>query len=316
MIEVSQLTRKYGNFTAVDNVSFEIPKGEIVGLLGHNGAGKTTIMKVLTGYLEPTSGSVTIAGTDITVDRIAVQKRIGYLPENAPLYPDMSVVQYLEYVAELRGLEEDVRARSIREVIDKTALREKAHAQIDTLSKGYKQRVGVAQAILHKPEILILDEPTNGLDPSQIEDMRDLIRELSKNSTVILSTHIMQEVQALCARVIVMLQGKIATDSKLSDLQTSNRLVVSLNQKEEVVSSELRKVKGVARVKRDVASNGHQNYVLDLNVRSDEVSPLVAKLVVEKGWDLYNLYPEQRDLEAIFRDISKTGGSSPASSSN
>ena len=188
MIRAENLTRKYGDFTAVSNASFAIEKGEIVGLLGHNGAGKTTIMKMLTGYLEPTSGTVTIDGKELEGSRQDVQKRIGYLPENCPLYSEMTVIDYLEYVATLRAIPEDKVSSRVREAILRTELTEKATNTINTLSRGYRQRVGVAQAIIHEPDFLILDEPTNGLDPSQIHEMRSLVKSIAEHSTVILST--------------------------------------------------------------------------------------------------------------------------------
>ncbi|MCI5158128.1 MAG: ABC transporter ATP-binding protein, partial [Candidatus Electrothrix sp. AUS1_2] len=219
MIKVEHLTRKYGDFTAVDDVSFEIGQGEIVGLLGHNGAGKTTIMKMITGYLEPTEGNITIDGLDVGRDRREIQKKIGYLPENCPVYPEMTVLDYLEYSAALHGVKEQDRPTLIREAVARTALEAKASKQLSTLSRGYRQRTGVAQAILHKPDILILDEPTNGLDPTQIQHMRTLIRELAETSTVIISTHILQEVQAICDRVIIIKDGSVALDARVDGLQ-------------------------------------------------------------------------------------------------
>ncbi|MCI5145075.1 MAG: ABC transporter ATP-binding protein [Candidatus Electrothrix sp. AR3] len=227
MIKVENLTRKYGDFTAVDDVSFEIAPGEIVGLLGHNGAGKTTIMKMMTGYLEPTSGSISVEGLNIGVDRRNIQKRIGYLPENCPVYPEMSVLEYLDYSAALHGIEQQHRPALIREAVERTALEAKATKQLATLSRGYRQRTGVAQAILHKPSILILDEPTNGLDPTQIQHMRSLITELAKTTTVIISTHILQEVQAICDRVLIIKNGRMALDSRLDQIQKNPRLLVS-----------------------------------------------------------------------------------------
>ena len=225
MITVQNITRKYDNFIAVDNVSFTIGQGEIVGLLGHNGAGKTTIMKMLTGYLEPTAGKITIGERLLNGDRRPIQEQIGYLPENCPVYPEMSVIDYLDYGASLHGVEKAKRQQMVLRAIERTALAEKAHQQIATLSRGYRQRTGVAQAILHDPKILILDEPTNGLDPTQIQQMRQLIRELAKQSTVIISTHILQG----CRQLNVSLQ--IPTASFLSREQTESRQPLPLPQK-------------------------------------------------------------------------------------
>lgn len=303
MITVENITRKYGEFTAVKGVSFSIAKGEIVGLLGHNGAGKTTTIKVLTGFLEPTSGRVLIDGIDIAENRLAVQRKIGYLPESVPLYPEMSVLHYLDYVCDLRGINESSKPALIREAVEKTGLAVKVHALVSTLSKGYKQRVGVAQAIMHRPEIVILDEPTSGLDPSQIHEMRNLITTLSKSSTVILSTHILQEVEAVCSRVIIILQGEIAADSKLEDLRDSNRLLLTTNQSPEVVKSVLAGLDGVRGVKSMGRENGHAAYALELSGESKSVAPRVAKTVVDRGWELVNLEQERRNLETIFREI-------------
>ena len=230
MIEVEHLTRTYGSFKAVDDVSFQIKHGEVVGLLGHNGAGKTTIMKMLTGFLEPSDGKISIDNYNIDQDRLAIQHKIGYLPENSPTYPEMSVIDYLVYTAGLRGVAEESIMGSVKDAIMRTDLLEKADKPISTLSRGYRQRVGVAQAILHKPQILILDEPTNGLDPSQILDMRALIKRFSEHATVILSTHILQEVQAVCDRVLILRNGKLALDSRLEDLKNSSRLLVTVDQ--------------------------------------------------------------------------------------
>ena len=233
MIRVQDLTRSYGDLKAVDSVSFEIGPGEIVGLLGHNGAGKTTIMKMLTGYLEPSAGAVEIDGLDLAAERQAVQARIGYLPENDPLYPEMTVIDYLDYAASLHGVAAAHRPRRLREAIERTELGAKATDPIATLSRGYRQRVGVAQAILHHPKVLILDEPTNGLDPTQVQHMRGLIRTLAEQATVILSTHILQEVQAVCDRVLILRHGELALDAGMAELRAGKRLLVAVDAEPE-----------------------------------------------------------------------------------
>ena len=309
MIRIENVSRKYGAFKAVDSVSFEIGKGEIVGLLGHNGAGKTTIMKMLTGYLEPNSGLVEIDGVNIEEDRIRAQEKIGYLPENSPLYPDMTVLQYLEYVAALRAVPQVDQKKQISEAVEKTALGEKASSLIATLSKGYKQRVGVAQAILHRPEILILDEPTNGLDPAQIEEMRSLVKTLSEGATVILSTHILQEVQATCDRVLIMLRGQLAKDARLDELQSSNRLVLAVSGNKDEVVKGLTDLSGVSDVEY-IGNGGPANH-FSVAAGGDvaTVAPRLARSIIESGWELHSLAPEQRNLETIFREInSGTGG--------
>lgn len=303
MIRVENVSRNYGSFKAVADVSFEIQQGEIVGLLGHNGAGKTTIMKMLTGYLEPDAGRVLIDGIDVEQERIAAQRKIGYLPENAPLYGDMSVLQYLDYVADLRAISMSKRAKRIREVVELTALGEKAQSRIETLSKGYKQRVGVAQAIIHEPDFLILDEPTNGLDPSQIHEMRGLVRDLSAHATVILSTHILQEVQATCDRVLIMVQGKLAKDAKLDELQSSNRLLIKVEADEKEVCSTLQQVKGVAAIQYLGNGGPAKEYAISLENGEATCAPELAKQIVTAGWPLHGLEAEQRNLESVFREI-------------
>lgn len=303
MIKAQELTRKYGDFTAVKDASFSIDKGEIVGLLGHNGAGKTTIMKILTGFLEATSGQVEIDGLSIENNRLAIQQKIGYLPENCPLYPEMTIIDYLYYVAALRNIPEEQRASAIRDVIEKTELGSKARDPISTLSRGYKQRVGVAQAIIHNPEILILDEPTNGLDPSQIEEMRGLIRKLSEHSTIILSTHILQEVQAICNRVIIIRQGEVALDSKIDDLQSSNRLLLTVSEAEDAAKSKLKNCHGVRSINLHESHGKLNTFVLEIEKNGSDPTPDIAKTAVESGMQLFSLQNERRDLESVFREI-------------
>ena len=229
MIEVRALSRRYDTLTAVDAVSFDIQHGEIVGLLGHNGAGKTTMMKMLTGYLEPSAVTIRIHDLDSNHASRAIQRHICYLPDNSPLYPDMTVLDYLDYQAALHGLMPPHRARAMRRAIERTELGAKASAPIGTLSRGYRQRVGVAAAILHAPSILILDEPTNGLDPAQIQHMRALVRELSAEATLLISTHVLQEVEAVCERVLMLRNGRLVLDSPLNAIGEV-RLIVTLDR--------------------------------------------------------------------------------------
>ncbi len=303
MIKVKNLTRKFGAFTAVNSISFEIPRGQIVGLLGHNGAGKTTTLKMMTGFLEGTSGEVTIDGLDINQHRLQIQSRIGYLPENSPLYPELTVVEYLQYVAQLRGIEPSQIPDAIRSAIAATDLKDKATQNIETLSKGYKQRVGVAQAILHKPDILILDEPTNGLDPTQILAMRNLITNLGKSATVIISTHIMQEVEAICDRALIILNGRLAEDTMIADLKKGNALSLHLKEKPEVVEPMLRSISGVSAVHSAPRSEGLFSYNITLQADTPSLAPHLAKAVIDKGWDLFSLSQEQRDLETVFKEV-------------
>jgi len=297
MIEARDLSRRYGDFLAVDGVSFSIGHGEIVGLLGHNGAGKTTIMKMLTGYLEPSGGAVTVDGQVVEQDRQAVQRNIGYLPENLPLYPELSVADYLAYTAELRDIDP---APAVRRAIEATELASKALDPIATLSRGYKQRLGVAQAILHEPRFLILDEPTNGLDPGQTQHMRALIKRLSKQATVILSTHIMQEVNALCDRVLILHSGVLAVDERLEDLRASNRLYLRSTAGADVAGT-LAGIDGIAGIQ----AGGEGAWEIETPGAPDAVAEKVAAALVGAGLPVYELALRQRDLEAVFREVNE-----------
>lgn len=309
MICLENVTRKYGGFAAVDNVSFTISPGEIVGLLGHNGAGKTTIMKMLTGYLEPTAGSITIGGENLADQLQTIQQDIGYLPENCPVYPEMTVLDYLDYSAALHGVAPQDRAKLVLDAVARTALVEKGGQMIATLSRGYRQRTGVAQAILHKPKILILDEPTNGLDPTQIQQMRELIKELATHSTVIISTHILQEVQAVCDRVIIISNGKKVIDSRLDALQENSRLMVSVGGDEKRVYQDLCSIDGVARVTNAPESSAYGEgitFALDVtgNGNRHQVAAAVAQKVHSEGHALYSMAYEAKDLESVFAQCS------------
>ncbi len=307
MIQLENLTRKYDDFTAVDHVSFTIGKGEIVGLLGHNGAGKTTILKMLTGYLEPTGGTITIDGLPLHEHRSTIQAKIGYLPENCPVYPEMSVIEYLDYGAALHGVGEKERPALIREAVRRANLQDKAAARIATLSRGYRQRTGVAQAILHRPDILILDEPTNGLDPTQIQQMRSLIKELSESATVIVSTHILQEVQAVCDRVIIIRDGGVALDSPLDELNSEGRLLISTEagaEEAETFFAELSEVDSAVQL--SAGASNSTTFALSLASGTDrrESAAAIAKAVHERGWRLYGMHSEARNLETVFAEIS------------
>lgn len=310
MISIHNLSKRYGDFNAVDDVSFHIGQGDIVGLLGHNGAGKTTIMKMITGFLEPDQGTITVAEQDISEQRTIIQSKIGYLPENCPVYLEMTVIDYLEYAAGLRGLSGQKSTDAVRYAIAKTELSEKATHFISTLSRGYRQRVGVAQAILCNPEVLILDEPTNGLDPSQIRHMRVLITELGKNTTIIISTHILQEVQATCDRVLIIRNGKLALDSTLENLNKGQRLLLTIDRGPEEAKSGLSAIHGVESVELISKRDGHCDYALSVN--SDGTSdglakvPNIAKAIIAQGYSLFALHPEIRDLETVFNEINST----------
>lgn len=304
MISLRNLTRRYGSTVAVADVSTEIRKGEIVGLLGHNGAGKTTVMKILTGFLEATDGTVEVDGLDVATDRAAVQQRIGYLPENAPLYEEMTVADYLVMMAELRGVAPERIGQRVAEVVAATALRDRLDQRIGTLSKGLRQRVGIAQAIVHEPAVLVLDEPTNGLDPMQIQAIRELVRRLGQTTTILLSTHILQEIEAVCDRVLVMIDGHLVADAPLAELRGSARLRLELADTGDTsadgghdVAKVLGGVDGVTTVERTA-----DGWSIGWHGDSPPVPAVLAK-ALEKGWTVAAIAPEVRTLETVFQEL-------------
>lgn len=301
MIQVEHLCRHYGETRAVDDVSFRIDRGEVVGLLGHNGAGKTTIMKMLTGYLEPTAGSIRVDGLQMGPDTRAIQARIGYLPENCPVWPEQRVIDYLDYQAVLHGVPARQRNTAIARALRRTDLLDRASAPIQTLSRGYRQRVGVAQAILHDPDIIILDEPTNGLDPTQIRHMRELIGELAKQATVIVSTHILQEVQAVCQRVLILRAGQLVIDSRLDTLQTHPVLQVVTGRE---AGDALAAVTGVEGIESLPGTTGAFGYRLRAPAAA---APGVAAALAAAGVPLLRLQPEGQDLEGVFARVNEEG---------
>ena len=311
MLEVSQLSRLYGSFRAVDNVSFSIQKGEIVGLLGHNGAGKTTIMKMISGFLEPDQGSIRVDGVSLADNPKKVQAGLGYLPENLPVYPEMTVADYLDYAADLKGLSGNHKREEIRRAIKATDISGKILEPIATLSRGYKQRVGVAQAILGQPGLLILDEPTNGLDPEQTRHMRQLIRDIAKNATVILSTHIMQEVDALCSRVLMLRAGRLALDARLDDLRQSHHLLLETSLAPTSLAT-LTQLDGIRHIEALPAKAQHakaHRYRVQLEAGKPlaQVTAAAVKALVENQQEVYLIQPEIRDLETLFREVNETG---------
>jgi len=322
MISVKDLTKKYARTTAVDHISFEVQKGEVVGFLGPNGAGKTTTMRVLTCFLPPTDGAVTVAGFDVLKQPLEVKKRTGYLPESPPLYPEMDTTEYLTFVGRLKGLSRGELRRRIDYVCERCNIEDVKKKLLGKLSKGYRQRVGLAQAIIHNPDVLILDEPTAGLDPKQINETRELIRSLAGDHTIILSTHILPEVEQTCKQVIIINKGKVIATDSVENLQNRARSGESMlvevagrngNLDSAAVLQRLEKVPGVARVlSRDqkenrtvfeVESQPHQS------VRAD-----LARAVVEGGWDLNELRPSAVSLEQIFLQL--TGETAAPSGEN
>lgn len=309
-ILVDNLTKYYGDAKAVDNVSFEVHSGEILGFLGPNGAGKTTTMRMITCYLAPTSGTVQVEGRDIMRESYEVRKLVGYLPEANPLYLDMNVLEYLEYAAQLQGLSSQLIPRRRVEMVDVCGLGEMKHKDIGQLSKGYRQRVGLAAAMIHDPKVLILDEPTSGLDPNQIVEIRSLIQSLGKEKTVVLSTHILPEVQATCDRVIIINRGRIVADGPIADLQRNmtggEKIMLEVDvpdgQSFEMVSVQVKTIPAIDSVSLVHEVNGVKRFSIATN-RPIDIRKDLFQLCVQKGWGLLELHREQTSLEEIFRQL-------------
>jgi ABC-2 type transport system ATP-binding protein len=296
MIEVTRLSRRYGDFIALDDVSFRVESGEIVGLLGHNGAGKSTLMKMLTGGLEPSSGKIRIKNFDLETHRQELQRKLGYLPENCPVYMDMTVIDYLLYQAGLRYGSSDDQELYVKAAMQKASLMHKAFAKIKKLSRGYRQRVGVAQAIMHQPDFLILDEPTNGLDPAQIVEMRELIRAAARTATVIVSTHILQEVEAVCDRVLILQSGKLVMNKSLKELQKSSTLEIE---------ADVDPQRGIDLLKPFGTARFENNQFLVGVDKQDcrQAAARIAALFAAEGIALYQLKIATQTLEMLFRQV-------------
>jgi ABC-2 type transport system ATP-binding protein len=317
MIDVTDLSKSYGPIEALRGVSFHVDAGEIIGLLGPNGAGKTTMMKILTGYLQPTDGTATVDGLDVLTQALEVQKRIGYLPENAPLYPELSVQAYLRMIAELRQIPEEEQPLRLTEAIRGAGLEEYLTRPIGHLSKGYRQRVGLAQAILHRPKLLILDEPTIGLDPTQIVEVRHLIRRLAEQSTILLSTHILSEVEAVCDRVIILINGEIRADAHLSDLEASTDAILVLAEEAPNARAALAALDGVRSVAPFPTGDGFGYRVQGKSATGGTASPeqpaldlrpAIYDLARDQGWPLKELRRDVQTLEAVFNELATTEG--------
>ncbi len=321
MIKVEGLTKRYARNVAVDHISFEVDKGQIVGFLGPNGAGKTTTMRILTCFMPPTDGSAEVAGYDVLDNPMEVKKRIGYLPESPPVYPDMEVIEYLDFVARIKGIVASAIPRRIDEVMEKCAIADVRNREIGKLSKGYRQRVGLAQAILHNPDVLVLDEPTSGLDPHQILETRELIKGLSGDHTIILSTHILPEVEAMCERVIIIAKGKlVATDTVTnltSRLHGAQMVAVEVAPRNpagvdastflSTVQRKLEQVSGVSRVLHKEsaikdAGDDRVRFTIE-SLQGREIRPELARAVIESGWDLSELRSVGMSLEEIFLQL-------------
>ena len=300
-ILTQNITKLYGTQKALDSVSFEVSAGQIVGFLGPNGAGKSTMMKILTCFIPQTEGKAEVCGFDVMENPIEVKRNIGYLPEHNPLYLEMYVKEYLAFCASMHGLEK-IAAKLVKEMVDKTGLGPEQHKIIGALSKGYRQRVGLAQAMIHNPKVLILDEPTSGLDPNQLVDIRNLILEIGKEKTVLLSTHIMQEVEAVCDRVIIINKGKIVANNTIGNIQnkTGNISVVSVEFNKEVAASMLKSIEGVERVK-----NTHGNCWILQGKTTNDLRPTVFKFAVDNGLAVLTLQKEEQTLEETFHKLTQ-----------
>lgn len=307
MIRVTNLSKHYGTRLAIDTLNFEAQQGEILGFLGPNGAGKTTTMRILTGYMPPTSGTATVAGFDVVAESLEARKRVGYLPETVPLYTDMTVFNYLKFMADLRHLPnaEDV----VLETLDMVGLLDRANGYISNLSKGMRQRVGLAQALIHKPEVLILDEPTIGLDPAQIIEVRNLIREVGKERTVLLSTHILSEAQQICDRILIINKGKIVVEDTPQNLQSkltgSQRVQLRVRGEADELAGKIAAIKDVQDVK--IQSDGAIEFQF---APGKDLRPDVARVTVEANYDLLELHAVNLSLEEIFLQLTREEASS------
>ncbi len=311
MIQVQNLTRYYGRTPAIQEVSFEMEKGEILGFLGPNAAGKTTTMRILTCYMPATSGTAKVAGYDVFTQSMEVRKRIGYLPEQPPVYMDMSVKSYLSFVAKIKGVDGRDRKSRINEVMEKTAIADVQDRVIRKLSKGYKQRVGLAQALVHNPDVLVLDEPTIGLDPNQIKEVRGLIKSLAGNHTIILSTHILPEVEMTCDRAVIINRGRVVAQDTIANMtqrkRGAERLVVQVDGPNAPVRDKLSSVSGVKKVKRDDAADGINRYEIECEPGRD-VRRELAQAVVQNGWGLLELRAKDFTLEEVFLNLTTEEG--------
>lgn len=310
MIEVSHVSRNFGDFRAVNDVSFSIPTGQIVGLLGPNGAGKTTTMRMITGFLAPSSGTITIDGINIEENPVAGKRKIGYMPESAPLYGDMIVEDYLKYIAQMQGVNPD---EKLPKLCQECGLKEVMSKNISELSRGNRQRVSLAHALMNDPEILILDEPTSGLDPNQVEDVRAIIREIGKTRTVIVSTHILSEVETICSRAIIISGGKLVADSSIENLKnsigTSSSVYLTFacgnsGKSADEAASLAKSIEGVSAVSVNDIHDGKEEMVISVN-GDVEIRPQLIKKLVEAGFDIYEAAQSKNSLEDVFHALTE-----------
>ena len=305
MIEVSHVSRNFGDFRAVNDVSFSIPTGQIVGLLGPNGAGKTTTMRMITGFLAPSAGEIKIDGIDISENPVEAKKKIGYMPESAPLYGEMIVEDYLVYIAKMYGQNPEVKVPAL---CTECGLKEVMSKNVSELSRGNRQRVALAHALMNDPEILILDEPTSGLDPNQVEDVRAIIREIGKTRTVIISTHILSEVETICSRAIIISGGKLIADSSIEELKnsigTSSTVYISVGGNVASAAELAKSVAGVSAVSTNSIEGGLSELVVSVNGDA-EIRPALIKKLVEGGFDIYSAALSQNSLENVFHTLTE-----------
>lgn len=298
-IEVKNVSKFYGEQAALNDVSFSVKRGEIVGFLGPNGAGKSTMMKIITCYLPPSKGEVSVSGHDIIDDSRSVRKKVGYLPETNPLYPEMYIREYLTFVAGIYGVKN--KKKRVEEIIKMVGLTPESHKKINALSKGYRQRVGLAQALIHDPEVLILDEPTSGLDPNQLDEVRSLIREIGKEKTVLLSTHIMQEVEAICSRVIIIKKGNIVADSPVSSIkEDSNTEILILHLSKSINVDKINGIDGVEKIQ--TIEKGKYRITA---VKEKKVLPKLNALATLENALVEELRKEERSLEDVFKTLTR-----------
>lgn len=298
-IEVKNVTKLYGEQKALNNVSFNIKSGEIVGFLGPNGAGKSTMMKIITGYIPASSGEVYVNSVKVSDEDVSIRQKVGYLPESNPLYPEMYIKEYLLFVAGMYGIKGNEAKSRVAEMIDKTGLNVEMHKKIGQLSKGYKQRVGLAQALIHKPEVLILDEPTSGLDPNQIVEIRNLISEIGKERTVMLSTHIMQEVEAICDKIIIIKEGRIVADDEKENIKkTQGKIAVVVEFSKKVAESDLLEIEGVQEIRNVNLNHWILTSASDVDIRTN-----IFNFAVKKQMAVLSLQRKEKNLEELFREL-------------
>ncbi len=306
MIKVAGLVKHYGPHRALDGVDFQVGAGEIVGLLGPNGAGKTTLMKILTGFVQPDEGTVTVAGCNVLRDPAGAQEQLGYLPENAPLYQELTVLASLRLAASLRRIVQPRQDQAIASAVEDLGLTERLAEPVASLSKGFRQRLGLAQAILHRPKVLILDEPTNGLDPTQIVEVRGLIRRLAEHSTILISTHILSEVEASCQRVVILMQGQVRADARLQDLAASSAALLQLTEGRDI-ADQLIRLPGVTRVtplatECDGTGQGACLWRVE-GTNGVALCPAIFALAAAQSWPVAELRPDSRSLETVFNEL-------------